>query len=256
MPASVNTPVIFEPPASLAGATPQIWIALSGGSSGTADPNWGGANVWASLDGTSYVAIGQVSAPARQGVLTAGLPAYSNVNPDVADTLSVNLAESGGTLASTTAAAAAQAVTLMIVDEEFMAYETATLTGPNAYQLTGLYRGLYGSGAVAHAAGARVARLDGAIFKYALPNSYIGRPLYLKFQSFNIFGGGLQDLSDCAAYSFSPSGGGSADPIAAQLASGLPTDLGQASEAVAIADDFGTVGAGAIVDAIDLGTVG
>ncbi|MGP8231523.1 MAG: hypothetical protein ACLQL2_02510 [Methylovirgula sp.] len=117
-------------------------------------------------------------------------------------------------------------MTLMIVDSEFMAYETATLTGVNAYQLTGLYRGLYGSGAVGHAAGASIARLDGAVFKYVLPNSYIGQPLYLKFQSFNIFGGGLQDLSDCAAYTFSPAGAGSADPIAAQLASGLPTDLG------------------------------
>ncbi|WP_245441019.1 phage tail protein [Methylovirgula ligni] len=256
MPASVNAPVIFEPPASLAGATPQIWIALSGGSGGLVDPNWGGANVWASLDGASYVAIGQVSAPARQGVLAAALPAYSRVNPDLTDTLSVNLAESGGALASTTAAAAAQAVTLMIVGGEFMTYETATLTGANAYQLTGLYRGLYGSGAVAHAIGASVARLDGAIFKYALPNSYIGQPLYLKFQSFNIFGGGLQDLSDCTAYTFSPAGGGSADPVAAQLASGLQTDLGQASDAVAIADDFGTVGAGAVIDAIDLGAVG
>ena len=256
MPASVNTPIIFEPPASLAGATPQIWIALSGGSGALVDPNWGGANVWASLDGASYVAIGQVSAPARQGVLAAALPAYSSVNPDLADTLSINLSESGGALASTTAAAAAQAVTLMIVGSEFMAYETATLTGVNAYQLTGIYRGLYGSGAVAHAAGASVARLDGAIFKYALPNSYIGQPLYLKFQSFNIFGGGLQDLSDCTAYTFSPAGSGSADPIAAQLASGLPTDLGLASDAVAIADDFGTVGAGAVIDAIDLGAVG
>jgi hypothetical protein len=30
-PGSVNTPIIFEPPSTLAGATPQVWIAASGG---------------------------------------------------------------------------------------------------------------------------------------------------------------------------------------------------------------------------------
>ena len=130
------------------------------------------------------------------------------IHPDLADTLSVNLAESGGALASTTAAAAAQAVTLMIVDSEFMAYETATLTGVNAYQLTGLYRGLYGSGAVGHGGGRVHSQAGRRGLQKCLPNSYIGQPLYLKFQSFNIFGGGLQDLSDCAAYTFSPAGAG------------------------------------------------
>lgn len=253
VPAQVNTPIIFEPPVSLAGATPQIWIALSGGSGGVADPNWGGANIWVSLDNASYIAIGQVSAPARQGVLTASLAAFTGLNPDSTDILSVNLAESGGTLTSTTAAGATQAVTLMIVDNEFLAFETATLAGANAYQLGGLYRGLYGSAASAHTAGALCARLDGAIFRYDLPSSYIGQPLYLKFQGFNVFGGGLQDLSTCTAYSFSPAGTGLADPIATQLLSGLPTDLGQASDAVAIGDDFGTIGAGAVVGTVDLG---
>jgi len=43
-------------------------IATPEGAIGTADPNWGGAFVWISTDGTTYGKVGQVSAPARQGV--------------------------------------------------------------------------------------------------------------------------------------------------------------------------------------------
>ncbi len=69
--AAVNAPVIFEPPAMLAGSAPQVWIAASGGTGGVADPNWGGCFVWLSLDGASYSQIGAIAAPARQGALTA-----------------------------------------------------------------------------------------------------------------------------------------------------------------------------------------
>ena len=60
----VNTPIIFEPPSALVGATAQVWIAASGGSGGVADPNWGGCNVWLSSDGTSYTQIGTIVGPA------------------------------------------------------------------------------------------------------------------------------------------------------------------------------------------------
>jgi hypothetical protein len=60
----------------------------------------------------------------------------------------------------------------------------------------------------AHAVGTAFARLDDAIFKFDLTQDYIGKTLYLKFQSYNIFGGGLEDLSTCVAYTFSPGGVG------------------------------------------------
>ena len=75
-------------------------------------------------------------------MLTAALPAASGW--DATDTLSVNLAESGATLSGATAAAAQQGATRSLVDGELLAYESATLTGANAYALTGLQRGLYG----------------------------------------------------------------------------------------------------------------
>ncbi|MFH6786328.1 MULTISPECIES: phage tail protein [Methylobacterium] len=237
--APVNPPVIFEPPPGLTGGEAQVWIAVSGGSGGVADPNWGGANVWISRDGTSYAEIGTVTAPARHGVLTAPLPASATINPDLASTLAVDLSRSGGTLTGGTQADAQNAVTLALVDRELVAYAVATLTGPNVYALTYLQRGLYGSSTAAHAAGASFARLDDAVFRYTLPAAYVGVPISLKLQSFNVFGGAVQDLATCVAYTYTPVGSGRMGPVAEALAVGNPVDLGIASQVAAQADDFG-----------------
>jgi hypothetical protein len=204
----VNTPLIFEPNSSLIGATPQIWIGASGGASGVADPNWGGCNVWLSVDGTSYSQIGSINTVTRQGVTTASLAAYSGASPDTANTLAVNLAESGGTLETASAAAAAAAATLSYVGGELLAYETPTLTGSNAYNITGLFRGLYGTTAAAHASGVQFARLDSAIFTYDIQKSAVGSTLYFKFESFNIYGSGAQLISACTAYPYVVTGAG------------------------------------------------
>ena len=238
-PASVNAPLVFEPPAQLTGGTPQIWAAVSGGVGDVADPNWGGANVWMSTDGTSFTQVGQVVAPARQGLTTAALPAFAGTNPDTANTLAVDLGESGGVLSSATQTDAANAVTLAIVDSELVAYATATLTAANRYALAYLERGLYGSVPAAHGVGARFARLDTAVFKYTLPSAYIGTTLTLKFQSFNIWGGGVQDLSTCAAYTIKPIGSGLFGPTAQEIATGTSFDESLASQPATQTDDYG-----------------
>ncbi|MGF3025539.1 phage tail protein [Methylobacterium aquaticum] len=239
VPAPVNPPVIFEPPPGLTGGEAQVWIAASGGSGGVADPNWGGANVWISRDGTSYAEIGTITAPARHGGLTAPLPAPSTTNPDLTSTLAVDLTQSGGVLAGGSVSDAQNAVTLALVDRELLAYAGATLTGPNAYALTYLMRGLYGSTPASHVAGAPFARLDDAVFKYTLPAAYVGVPLSLKLQSFNVFGGAVQDLATCVAYTYTPLGSGRMGPVAEALAVGNPVDLGIASQVAAQSDDFG-----------------
>ena len=38
--------------------------------------------------------------------------------------------------------------------------------------------------------------------------------LYIKLQSFNVFGGGVQDSSACAAYTYTPSGVAIDHPVA------------------------------------------
>ena len=78
-------------------------------------------------------------------------------------------------LTGTSQAAAQQGATLSLVDGELVAYENATLTGGNAYSLTGLARGLSGSAPAYHSTGAPFARLDGAIVKYDLPANLVGQ---------------------------------------------------------------------------------
>ncbi|MGA7384502.1 MAG: phage tail protein [Methylocella sp.] len=229
-------------------------VATPEGAAGAADPNWGGAFVWASTDGTTYGNIGTVVAPSRQGVLTASLPAPPGGNPDTTDTLSVSLIESGGALASGTNADAQNGVTLCLVDGELLAYATATLTGTSAYNLTYLYRGLYGTTAAAHANGAPFTRLDSAVFEYNLPAAFIGVPLFLKFQSFNIFGQSVEDLSECSVYTYTPTGAGSPiGPVTQTLLLGLAMDFGMVSAAVSETDQWGIVTDGLLLASVDLG---
>jgi hypothetical protein len=250
--APVNAPVIFEPPAALAGTAPQIWIAASGGSGGVADPNWGGCNVWISADGSSYSQIGTIVGPSRQGVLTAALPAYGAPNPDTGDTLAVNLAASGGVLQSATSLDAQLANTLCLVGSELVSYASAALTSASHYALTYLYRGLYGTTITSHPAGAPFARLDNAVFTYDLPAQYVGAELYIKLQSFNVFGGGLENLSSCMVYTYKPVGTGFFGPVSQALALGLGLDYGLASVGINESDEWG-LASDAYVSVIDLG---
>jgi hypothetical protein len=234
----VNAPIIFEPPSALV-SEPQVWMAVSGGSGGVADPNWGGCFVWLSLDNVSYSQIGQVNAPARMGTTTASLASFGGANPDSTHTLSVNLAESGGVLQSVSAADAAAGNSLCIVDNELVAFETATLTSAYDYNLTTIYRGLYGSTIASHSSGASFARLDSTIFEYDLPAQYVGKTLYIKLQSFNVFGGGIEALSSCTAYTYTPTGTAYDHPVAEAMLLGNPLDLGLVTQSVGTEDDFG-----------------
>ena len=161
--------------------------------------------MWLSSDGTSYTQIGTMVGPAVQGVLTASLPPYGGTNPDTADTLAVNMAESGAALTTASTLDAQLANTLCIVDAELVSYATATLTAAHQYSLTYLYRGLYSTAIAPHSTGAQFAFLNsGAIFKYDLPARYVGREIYIKLQSFNVFGGGVQNIAACTAYTYTP----------------------------------------------------
>jgi hypothetical protein len=245
----VNAPLIYEPPLALTNGVAQVWVGASGASYGTST-QWGGANVYVSVDNVTFSQFAVITSPLRQGFLTASLPAAAGW--DSTHTLAVSLAESEATLTGTSQAAALAGATLSLVDSELIGYENANLTGTNAYNLTGLARALSGSSGAYHSTGAPFARIDGAMVKYSLPSSLVGVPLYFKFQSFNVFGGGLQDLSTCAVYTFTPTG--TVSPIATQLLSGIPLDLGQVIAAPTLADDFGQVTA-PVLGVVDLGQV-
>ena len=250
----INSPVILEPPVTLTGGVPQIWIGASG-IEGANSSQWGGAIVYVSVDDVTYSQIAVLTAPVRQGFLTAALPGAAGW--DAVDTLAIDLTESGGTLTGTSQAAAQAGATLSIVDQEFIAYEVAALASntPRLYNLMGLSRGLGGSAPNAHSSGAPYARLDGAVQRINVPANFLGQTLYFKFQSFNIFGQGAEDLSTCQVYVFNVAAPPVAHPIAAQLESGFPLDLGQSISAPTVSDDFGQVAADPVADIIELGQV-
>lgn len=199
----VNTPILFQPPLSLTDGITEIWSVVSGGDNTDNDPNWGGCFVYISLDDATYSLIGEVTAPARQGKSTAALAAYSAANPDTTNTLAVNMSLSDGILDSITSTDVESTANLAYIDGEIIGFRTATLTGANAYDLTTLDRALYGTSGSSHSSGTNFARLDDKVFRYELPPEYIGKTLYLKFQSYNVWRLGIQDLADCTAYSYS-----------------------------------------------------
>ena len=415
--APVNLPVILEPTSQLV-STPQIWLALSGGVGGVADPNWGGANVWAALASGSWQQIGTVTAPARMGVLTGSLPAVSGW--DTTSTLTVDLSESAGQLVpgSSTDADAQAGRTLCWVDGELLGFAHVALAlatvsaeadlvpafgpyqllvakgaawsstsavayaaggaltatapliavgeaqtvpasvpyqlavthqggfiadvgvsyaaggsltpvsgspaigqytvndgvygfsaadigaavlitydyaapgagqytvsaatpgvhyfnagdagkallisysyaNPCHYALSRLQRGMYGTVATSHSSGVQFARLDSAVLQLDLPADYVGQTLSLKFVSFNIWGQGLQDISDPAevtTYTYQPQGAAydfSQNSFMSILYGGASVALGDLSSGIAGSFACGDLST-AIMQTLQLGTV-
>jgi hypothetical protein len=249
-PGNTNAPILFEPPAALTGGSPEVWIIASGGG------EWGGCQLWISTDGNHYGLAGTIYRGARQGVLTASLPAAAD--PDTVDTLAVDLAESQGQLLSGTQADADSDVTLCFCDGELVSFETATLTAAYKYNLTYLRRGAYGTAIGAHAAGAAFARFgpnDPSLFRYAYPASFIGQTVYIKLPAFNVLGQALQDLAALSAYSYTLLGtGGAAFDVMGALALGVDEDWGIVGTGIVAHADLGPVTASVSSD-IDLGAL-
>jgi hypothetical protein len=93
-PGSINPPIIFLAVPGMLKNLPAgnyLVYALSGG------PDWGGAMIFASSDGTSdYQQIGQQFGKSTMGVLTS--PWQEGIDPDFINSLAVDLSESTGAL--------------------------------------------------------------------------------------------------------------------------------------------------------------
>ena len=189
-PGSVSTPVIFEAPVNLTTSGLEVYAAVAGISA-----SWGGCRVWVSMDGTNYRDAGVLSGGSRYGTLTG---------PIASGTLPILL--NAGVLASGSAADSAALTTLLYIggaSPEYLAYQVATLTSALAYSLTGLTRAGYGTTATAHATSDPVARIDASIAKSGtLDLSMIGRTIYFKFTSINIYGAAEQSLSAVTQYPY------------------------------------------------------
>lgn len=182
-----TNPVIFQPPADLTDTGLSLWIAANG-----KDKNWGGCYVYVSDDNEHYREAGQIASSARTGKLMESMAKD-------ADTLTAACTD---VLLSGSPQDAERANTLCWVDGEALSYETATLTAANTYKLDGLKRGQYNTMPASHARNAAFVRLDNALLHLPFTKEDIGKKIYLKFPSYNIFGAAMQDLSRVQAYEY------------------------------------------------------
>lgn len=198
---NINYPVIFEVPYDLAKSTNHLDMCIY--ASGQ-NKYWGGCNVWVSEDGNSYIQIGTINNPATQGKLITDLPVGSSV-----DTVNTPLVQMlAGELTSTTQEGADSYETLCYVDGEFISYQTAELVDVGTYKLSYLRRGLFGSPITNHNTCPYLVRCDSTRLVYNFNEINIGKTYYIKFTSFNVFGGNEQMLSDVEPYLYTVYGMG------------------------------------------------
>lgn len=183
--AYANDPVIFNAPLSLTNNVPQVWIAAAG-----ADTNWSGCDVWISLDGLTYSSIGVITSPARYGELI-------NAVGEGANELDLDMSLSAGTLQG---GDADKNVTLSWLDGELVSYARATLNNDKTYKLEGVLRARQRTLPAEHPESSRFVRLDDAVFKYTVPDWFLGSAVFVKFTSRNEVGGATQALEEVDAY--------------------------------------------------------
>lgn len=195
VPAPVNAPVILLAPKQRTVSSGELWLAAS-----SPDANYGGCVVWLSNDTEHYYQIGVINGQSHQGVLTAALPAAAGL--DTVNTLSVDLSQSFGILESVSPQTADRLDSLCYVGGELVAFRHADPTGLHSYDLTLLHRGVYDTTPGA-AINAPFLLLSGPMLRYRFNKNTVGGQVYFKFQAFNLYGGGVQDLADCDEYAFS-----------------------------------------------------
>ena len=257
-PPNVNPPIFYEPFPAASGNELVLWIIVS-----APQPNFGGAQVWASVDGTTYGQLGAVGSGNVQGVLISPFP--SHADPDTVDTLAVDVTESSGTITPGSTTDADLGLTMALVSgTELVGYSASTLTSPGMYSLdTYLRRGLFGSPIGGHSTNDSFGLINGSLFKYEYPANLVGRTIFFKFPSFNAVGGGLQALATATVYTYtltgvgaSPSSGSGACPVITVLAGGACcVELGWLGECVSAVCDLGIVGT-PVTQCIDLGLAG
>lgn len=185
-------PVIFQPPADLTADGLELWIAAKGKTEG-----WGGCTVYVSDDNTNYRTVGQIAGSARCGKLTQPLSPMPNHPSGNQVFVTCN-----DQLLSGTPQDAERKNTLCWIDGECMSYINAKLQSNGAWLLSGLYRGQCNKAVRTHAKDTDFVRLDNSVFKVPFTKDDIGKKIYLKFCSYNIFGAGQQDLSEVKAYEY------------------------------------------------------
>lgn len=186
-------------------------ISLAGGLT------WGGTGVYVSKTGSDgpYEFLGQQTAASVMGFLIADYP-YNGTDPDTTELLQVNLQPSLGEIdpGNSSLDSANNFKTLILIDQEIVAFAYVTLTGANSYSFENgssvIYnrRGVFQSNETHHYTGATCSIIgDGNQFQveYSPPladgtGGDIGNTWWFKFPAFNQAGAQIQDLADATAY--------------------------------------------------------
>lgn len=182
---SVNDVAIFQTVGDVGGN--QVFIGVN------APSGWGGCSVWLSDNDENYARVGSITQQARMG---RTLTALSNTG----DSVSVKLNQ--GSMKGGTHIDAERANTLSWIDGEALSYEGAQLQTDGSYKITGLVRGQYATIPTDHASGARFIRIDEALYRHSYRKEDIGKTVYLKFTSMNLFGTNEQGLDEVQAYPY------------------------------------------------------
>jgi hypothetical protein len=212
LPGPVNPPPIFINEPQMNGGAGGVFLTI--GLSG-ASPDWGGALVWVSLDGTTFNQVATQVGRSVMGLTTADFP--NHADPDTADDLPVDLTESLETLSSYSTAYEDAFVSLCYVEGsapgaipyELISYGQAMLTAAYQYTLkaTGgggnkIRRGVYTSPIGDHPLGSKFLFLGGPVVRLQVDPKWFGQTIHFKFTSFNTFGNQLESLASVTDYPF------------------------------------------------------
>lgn len=182
---SVNDVAIFQTVGDVGGN--QIFVGVN------APSGWGGCSVWVSDNDQTYQRIGNISQQARMGRTKYGFAQNGNF---------CNVTINQGVLKSGTHIDAERGNTLCWVNGEALSYEDVEVHPNNWFTLRGLVRGQYGTSAINHNADERFVRVDEALFRYPYRKEDIGKTIYLKFTSMNLFGSNEQGLDEVQSYQY------------------------------------------------------
>lgn len=194
---NVNPVIIFEPPMELTQNTLEVWVGVS-----SRNHLFGGCEIYISDDGATYRLLGKQTRQCRQGIVK-NIMGVSENNPDVVNSLVVDVSMSNAELLSGTQQDAERLNTLCWVNGEFLAYKNAELDDLGTYRLSYLNRGAYGSEIKQHNKDEQFVRIDtDAFMKIPFSKDDIGKEIFIKCPTFNSFGAGIQTQGDVSPYSY------------------------------------------------------
>ncbi|MBY8605252.1 phage tail protein [Burkholderia arboris] len=175
------------PPLRDQDTTAALYLAACGFNSA-----WPGAAVDISRDDVNFSQITSVTGQAAIGLTVNALGNYTGGNfPDEGNALQVQLYNASQSLSSVPYASFLNGANAALVGGELIFFRTATQTGAGAYTLTGLVRGVKGTGAAIgnHTSGETFVLLDATkLVQVGINLTDIGQPLYFEPFLLNVFG--------------------------------------------------------------------